>query len=85
MSWASTATSSGWSEAGVGNRFGPSRGEIWLRFAISLAGLGLMAVALATRRIGGIASLEVMLIAGAFFGGSALWCAWTLWRGRGED
>ncbi len=62
-------------------RTGPDRGELWLRFAISLAGLALMIVALAVRGVGGMAWVEVVAIAGAFFGGSAVWSGWRLLRG----
>jgi hypothetical protein len=52
-------------------RHGPSRGELKFRLAVSLAGLALLAVALLTRQVSGIAWIEVALIGGAFFGGSA--------------
>jgi hypothetical protein len=61
-------------------KYGPSRGELKLRFAISVFGLGMMAFALVTRGFGGIAAVEVVLIAGTFFGGTALWSAWSLLR-----
>jgi hypothetical protein len=61
-------------------KYGPSRGELKLRLAISVFGLGLMAVALLTRGFGGIAMVEIVLIAGAFFGGSAILSARALLR-----
>lgn len=61
-------------------KYGPTRGEWKLRLAVSVFGLGLMAVALLTRGLGGIAALEVVLIAGTFFGGTAVWSAWALLR-----
>ncbi|MCD1627545.1 MAG: hypothetical protein ACU0B7_13185 [Paracoccaceae bacterium] len=61
-------------------KYGPTRGELKLRLAISVFGLGMMAFALVTRGFGGIAALEVVLIAGAFFGGTAVWSAWALLR-----
>jgi hypothetical protein len=61
-------------------KFGPSRGELKLRLAISLGGLALLIGAYATNGIGGIASLEIGIIGTAFFGGSALWCARALIR-----
>lgn len=64
----------------MNDRFGPTRGEIRLRLAISLAGLGLLIVAYAFNGIGGIASLEIAIIGTAFFGGSALWCIVRLMR-----
>jgi hypothetical protein len=51
-----------------------------LRLAVSLFGLGLMVFALLTRGFGGIAMIEVVLIAGTFFGGSAVWSARALMR-----
>jgi hypothetical protein len=64
----------------VSDRFGPTRGEIKLRLAISLAGLALLIGAYAFNGIGGIASLEIGIIGTAFFGGSALWCLHKLTR-----
>lgn len=64
----------------MSHRFGPTRGEIKLRLAISLAGLALLIGAYATNGIGGIASLEIAIIGTAFFGGSALWCLVQLLR-----
>ncbi len=61
-------------------KYGPTRGELKLRLAISVFGLGLMAVALLTRGFGGIAAVEVVLIAGTFFGGTAVWSAMALVR-----
>ena len=61
-------------------RTGPDRGELWMRFAISLAGLALMIVAVTVRGVGGMAWVEVVAIAGAFFGGSAVWSGWQLMR-----
>lgn len=67
------------------SRFGPTRGEWKLRLAISLGGLGLLGAAYALHGIGGIASLEIALLGGAFFGGSALWSARALWRGEERE
>jgi hypothetical protein len=64
----------------VSNRFGPSRGEIKLRLAISLSGLAMLIGAYAFNGIGGIASLEIAIIGTAFFGGSAIWCLVQLTR-----
>lgn len=66
------------------NRFGPSRGELKLRLTISLGGLALMIGAYASHGISGIASLEIAIIGGAFFGGSAIWSAWHLRKGPPE-
>lgn len=62
------------------SRFGPSRGEVKVRLAISLAGLALLIGAYAFNGIGGIASLEIAIIGTAFFGGSAVWCILRLRR-----
>jgi hypothetical protein len=64
----------------VSDRFGPSRGEVKLRLAISLGGLALLIGAYAFNGIGGIASLEIAIIGTAFFGGSAVWCILRLRR-----
>jgi hypothetical protein len=64
------------------SRFGPTRSELKLRLAISLGGLALLIGAYATNGIGGIASLEIALIGGAFFGGSAIWSARRLLKPR---
>lgn len=66
------------------SKFGPSRGELWFRFGFSLAGLTLMVVALVYRGMGGIAWVEIVLIASAFFGGTAIWTARRLWLTREE-
>jgi hypothetical protein len=65
-------------------KFGPTRGELKLRLAVSVFGLGLMIAALVIRGVGGIAALEVVVIAGAFFGGTAIWSAWALLRKDAE-
>ncbi len=62
------------------NRFGPSRGELKFRLIASLAGLAFLIGGFARTGIFGIASLEIVIIGGAFFGGSALWSAWQLWK-----
>lgn len=60
---------------------GPTRGELWFRFLFSLAGLALLCVAVVVRGISNPAALiEVVGIAGAFFGGTAIWSAVKLWR-----
>ena len=60
------------------SKFGPTRGELWIRLCISLIGLAAMLFAILYRGIGGIAWIEVAVIAGAFFGGSAIWSGWKL-------
>lgn len=69
----------------MADRFGPSRGELWFRLAFSLFGLGLMVFALLYRGLGGIAWVEIVLIASAFFGGSAIWTARRLMRGSHDN
>ncbi len=56
------------------SKYGPTRGELWFRFAFSAVGLALMAFAVFYRGFHGIASVEIIGIAGAFFGGSLVWC-----------
>ena len=61
---------------------GPDRGELRFRLVVSLAGLALMAGALAFRGVpSGPAFVEIVVIAGAFFGGSAVLSARALLRG----
>lgn len=63
------------------SKFGPSRGELYLRLAISLAGLFLLAGALIYRGIPqGPAFFEVIVIGGGFFGLSAGWTLWKLFK-----
>jgi hypothetical protein len=65
------------------SKFDPPRGEVWFRFWVGVAGLGLLAVALWIRGIpSGPAIVEVIGIGGAFFGGTTLWAAWKLWKTR---
>ena len=59
--------------------FGPSRGELWFRLAAGVAGTAAVIAAVAFGDLD-IAAVEVVAIAGAFFGGSAVWSAWRLWR-----
>ncbi len=63
------------------SKFGPTRSELKFRLGFSAAGLVLMAVALALHGVKGIAWLEIVLIAGGFFGGTFVWSAVKLWRG----
>lgn len=62
---------------------GPGRRELWFRLIFSLFGLALLAVAVAVRGIANAPALvEVIGIAGLFFGGTAVWTATRLWRQR---
>ncbi len=65
-------------------KFGPTRGELWFRLGFALAGLALMAVALLRHGVQGVAWVEIVLLAGGFFGGTAVWSALRLWRGDGR-
>ncbi len=63
------------------NKFGPSRGELWGRLVFSLAGLGLLSVAIGLRGIpDGPALVEVVGFGSVFFGGTAVWSAWRLFK-----
>ena len=54
--------------------FGPTRGELRFRLVFSLAGLALMLFALFYRGVPtGPAFVEVVGLAGLFFGGTAIW------------
>ncbi len=67
----------------MSGKYGPSRGELWFRLVVSILGFAFMVAAVAYRGMpSGPAIVEVVGIAGVFFGGTALWAAWTLWRGR---
>ncbi|MES2665409.1 MAG: hypothetical protein V4712_04865 [Pseudomonadota bacterium] len=65
------------------NKFGPTRGELWGRLLFSLAGLALLAAALFIRGLpSGPALVEVVGLASVFFGGTAVWSGWRLWKYR---
>ncbi len=67
------------------SRFGPTRGEHVFRLCFSLFGLALLIVALVTRGVTiGPALVEVVLIGGLFFGGSALWSARKLLKAKSD-
>ncbi|PTX57838.1 hypothetical protein C8N43_2510 [Litoreibacter ponti] len=66
------------------SHFGPTRGELVFRLCFSLAGLALMIFALVFRGVAGIAAVEVVGIAGAFFGGTTIWSAWKLMQHRDD-
>lgn len=56
------------------NTFGPTRGDLRFRLAFSVAGLALLAGAIAYRGWPkGAGGWEAMGIAGLFFGGTCLW------------
>lgn len=66
-------------------KYGPERGELWFRLVFSIAGLGLLGVALARHGVSGLAWFEIVLIAGGFFGGTAVWTIWQLARAPGNQ
>ena len=56
------------------SKFGPSRSEIKFRMYVSLIGLALLVAALVFRGLPtGPAMIEVVGIAGVFFGGTLVW------------
>lgn len=61
-------------------KFDPPRSELKIRLGIGLFGLVLLIGAYAFNGIGGIASLEIGLIGGAFFGWLAVGSARRLLR-----
>ncbi len=66
-------------------RYGPSRGELLLRLVVSILGLIFLALAVAIRGLpSGPAFIEIGVIAGGFFGGTAIWSARRLMK-RPED
>ena len=62
----------------------PDRTEHRLRLSVSLAGLAVLIWIIASGRMTGFAWVEVGAVAGLFFGGSAAWSGWKLWR-EGKD
>jgi xanthosine utilization system XapX-like protein len=71
------------------DRFGPTRGELTFRLWVSIAGLALMVFALFHSGVPtGPGLVEVVGMAGLFFGGTAIWTARRLLRaprGRAGD
>ncbi|SHI71520.1 hypothetical protein SAMN04488012_102357 [Palleronia salina] len=62
---------------------GPGVGELYVRLAISVAGLALLIGALLVRGVpSGPAFFEVIIVAGGFFGLSALWSLRGILRAR---
>lgn len=60
-------------------RHGPGRGELLFRLLFSLAGLAFLGAAVALHGLpSGPAFVEIGLLAGGFFGGTAAWTAWRL-------
>ena len=62
-------------------KYGPTRGELKFRLLASLGGFALMLFALFYRGIPtGPAVVEVVGVAGLFFGGTAIWAARQLMK-----
>ena len=56
------------------NKYGPTRGDLLFRLAVSLAGLAILAAAIAYRGWPrGPGGWEAVGIAGLFFGGTTVW------------
>lgn len=69
----------------MANKFGPTRGELWFRLVVGLAGLAFLTAAIVARGMPtGPALVEVLGFGGLFFGGTVLWSAWKLWKDRAE-
>lgn len=65
----------------MANQFGPTRGELLFRTAVSGFGLALLAVALILRGIpDGPALVEVVGVGAVFFGGTLAVSVWKLVR-----
>lgn len=63
-------------------KFGPDRGELWVRLGISALGLGLLAGVFAVHGLPeGPGLVEVVGVAGLFFGISGARAGWRLWKG----
>ena len=61
--------------------FGPTRGQLWFRVVVSLAGVGLVAVMVVVRGIPtGPGLVEALGIPLLLFGGTALWSGRKLFR-----
>lgn len=65
-----------------GKEFGPGRGELWIRLLISALGIGLLAAVLVVQGLPeGPGLVEVVGVAGLFFGLSGASAGWRLWKG----
>jgi len=68
------------------SRFGPTRRELRFRLGWSVLGI----VVLAGLWVAGVlpegpGRIEILALAGLFFGGSAIWSAWKLRQSEDED
>ena len=69
----------------MSNRFGPTRGELWFRVLVGMAGLAFLIYAVSVRGMpSGPALFEVIGVGGLFFGGTIGLSAWRLWKGRSD-
>ena len=69
------------SDADAMARHGPGRGEHRFRLIISLLALLLFAAAIWVKGVAiNIVTVELAAITLAFFGGSAVWSGWHLWK-----
>ncbi|TNF65091.1 MAG: hypothetical protein EP307_00605 [Rhodobacteraceae bacterium] len=67
-------------------KFGPTKSDLRFRLAFSLAGLALLVGGILYRGIPhGPAFFEVIGVAGAFFGGTAIWTLRKLVKGEYSD
>ena len=65
----------------MSNKYGPTRGELQFRLALSVAGLIVVAAALVYRGLpSGPGGWEAIGIGTAFFGGTSVWSLWKLIR-----
>ena len=63
------------------SKYGPSRGELKLRVAISIFILALMGVAMLVKGVPtGLVGIEMFLICGGFALGTGGWSLWRLMR-----
>ena len=64
--------------------YGPDRKEYRFRLIVSLLGLASIAGAVVVRGVSTLASLEIIVFGCLFFGGSAIWSGWKLFKGPDE-
>ncbi len=65
------------------SKYGPTRRELLFRLCFGVFGFVFTLIALFWRGLPSAPAIfEVGVIAGGFFGGSAIWAAWKLTRGN---
>lgn len=68
--------------AGLMRKFAPTRGEYLFRLLAGLCGVALtIAAALYLRATSDAPLGELWIFGLGFFGGTAIWSAWKLWKG----